>query len=243
VRRRQFQKPKIRNVQGYWIAQFRDLEGAKRKVSLGPVRKVGKYDAEKALEDILRPLNAKAGVPVQRDWTFGKFVSDIYLPWYRAKWKASTAQCNAERVAYHLVSRFEERKLSSLIDLELQCMLEEKAGAGLSYSVVAHLRWDLRQILRLAVSKGALDRNPAEELFVPSGAPRPETRSLTLDEVTTFFSVLELRERVIGGLAILAGMRPGEILALKRSSLVGGGFVSIQQRIYRGQIDCACPLS
>jgi integrase len=224
-------------VGGYWITQFRDLNGVKRKVSLGPVKKVSKYDAEKELEGILRPINAKAGVPVSRDAKFGEFTTDVYLKWYMGKWKSSTARSNEERIRFHLLPLFGARRLSSLTDLEMQSMLEDKAKAGLSYSVVAHLRWDLRQILGLAVSKGALDRNPAEELFVPSNAARPERRRMSLDEVQQFFSVLDLRERVIGGLAVLAGMRPGEILALRKTSLQEGGFASIQHRIYRGELD------
>ena len=127
--------------------------------------------------------------------------------------------------------------IRSLTDLELQAMLDGKARGGLSHSVVAHLRWDLRQILRMAVSKGAADRNAAEQLFIPKSAPRSETRRMTVEEVKLFFSVLDLRERAVGGLAILAGLRPGEILALRRSSLVDGGFADIQQRIYRSELD------
>ena len=96
-------------------------------------------------------------------------------------------------------------------------MLEEKAAAGLSYSEVAHLRWDMRQIFRMAVSEALMGRNPADLSFVPPEAPRPDKVYLTADEVRVFFSVLEQRERVIGGLAILAGLRPGEIFGLTRN--------------------------
>jgi integrase len=59
---------------------------------------------------------------------------------------------------------------------------------------------------------------------------------MSLDEVRQFFAVLDLRERVIGGLAVLAGMRPGEIFALTRSR-TESEFANIQQRVYRGEID------
>jgi integrase len=88
----------------------------------------------------------------------------------------------------------------------------------------------------MAVAEGYLQRNPAELLFVPREAKRYPKPRLTLDQVNLLFSVLELRERVIAGFAILAGMRPGEIFALRRSH-VGEGYVDIQQGIYRGVID------
>ena len=58
---------------------------------------------------------------------------------------------------------------------------------------------------------------------------------MTFDQVRIFFSVLMLRERVIGGLGILAGMRPGEIFGLTRGK-VENQYADIAQRVYRGEI-------
>jgi integrase len=140
---------------------------------------------------------------------------------------------------HHLLTVFEERPLGNFAGgrgrSELQQYLDGKANAGLSYSTVAHLRWDLRQIFRMAVSEGYIERNPAELLFIPKEATRAETRRMTLEEVRRFFAVLDLRERAIGGLAVLAGLRPGEIFALTRSR-AEANYASIQQRVYRGEI-------
>jgi integrase len=235
MRRRRFQKPKIKNVGGYWIAQFRDIDGTKRRTSLGPVSKVKKYDAEKKLATILEPINTRLAEP-SPNCTFGQFINQVYLPFYKRKWKPSTAASNQDRLRFHLTGPFEDRALSSFTRDDLQAVLDEKAAGGLSYSVVAHLRWDLRQIFRMAVSEGYLQRNPAELLFIPREAPRPHVPSMTFDQVRLFFSVLGIREKVIGGLAILAGMRPGEIFALRRSVLETSS-ADIVQRVYRGKLD------
>jgi len=50
------------------------------------------------------------------------------------------------------------------------------------------------------------------------------------------FSVLDIRERLIAGFAILAGRRPGEIFALRCGHVVDG-YADIRQRLYRGEID------
>ena len=234
MRRRRFQKPKIKNKEGYWIAQFRDLAGIKRKVSLGPVAKTKKYDAEKKLEQILEPING-ALVDVSPACPLGQFLKQVYLPFYRRKWKSSTAASNEDRFQHHL-SEFEERPMNNISRDDLQGFLDRKAAAKLSYSVVAHLRWDLRQIFRMAVSEGYLPRNPAELLFIPREARRPDVPSMDFEQVKLFFSVLDLRERVVGGLAIMAGMRPGEIFALRRAGLEVG-YVDISQRVYRGRFD------
>jgi len=108
---------------------------------------------------------------------------------------------------------------------------------GLSYShTVAHLRWDLKQVFDLALSDGYVTRNPATKLLVPRHARRPVHRILNVEEVKTIFSLLDLRERLIAGLAIIAGLRPGEILGLVWRHL-DEGRIEIQQRLYRGRID------
>jgi len=233
MRGRRYQKPKIKNKGGYWIAQYRDLDGRKRKVSLGPVAKTKKFDAEKKLARILEPINTSVLDPYD-DWKFGPFLRQVFLPVYKRKWKESTTLCNLDRFGHHLLPVFGERSMRSIVRQELQEYLDAKAAKGLSYSVVAHLRWDLRQIFRLAVAEGILQRNPAEMLFVPAEASRPEKKVLSLDQVRLLFAVLDLRERVMAGLALIAGMRPGEIFALKRAS-VDKGRADIQQRIYRGR--------
>lgn len=54
----------------------------------------------------------------------------------------------------------------------------------------------------------------------------------------TYISALELRESVIAHLAIFAGMRPGEFLAVQRRHIsVDCRKARIEQRLYRGDID------
>jgi hypothetical protein len=57
----------------------------------------------------------------------------------------------------------------------LQHYLEQKAARGHSFSLVDHLRWDLRAIFRLAGQDRLLGSNPAEILFTP--------RTLTPDPI------------------------------------------------------------
>ena len=64
--------------------------------------------------------------------------------------------------------------------MELQEFLEQKANAGPSYSIVARLRWDLRQIFRLAVAEASLLKSPEETLFIPWNAPQPVRRVMNL---------------------------------------------------------------
>jgi integrase len=232
--RRRYQEGSLKKVDGKWIAQWWE-DGHRRKRTLGSVSSVPKARARSELDAILAPINSRADAPSPtKKW--GEFVTSIYLPFYKRKWKRSTANTNEDRLRVHLVPVYGERTLGSFSRDELQTMLDEKAKAGLSYSVVAHLRWDLRQIFRMAVSEGYILRNPAELLFIPRDAPRPEHTAMSLEEVQRCFAALEQRERLILKFAILAGLRPGEIFGLKWAHL-SDTHVHVRQRVYRGEID------
>ena len=59
---------------------------------------------------------------------------------------------------------------------------------------------------------------------------------MNLAEVKKLFSLLEQRERLIVKLAVLTGMRPGEIFGLTWGRLQDE-HAEIRQRVYRGEVD------
>jgi integrase len=59
---------------------------------------------------------------------------------------------------------------------------------------------------------------------------------MTIKEVQICFGALDQRERLIAKLAILAGMRPGEIFALTWGRLTAT-YADIRQRVHRRKID------
>jgi hypothetical protein len=205
--RRRYQKGTVKKIKGQWIAQWREGE-KKRKRVLGFASKMTKSEADTKLAEIVAPINARSQ-DATPDIAFGLFVNTVYLPFFHRKWKRSTIMSNDDRVKRYLVAEFEKRSLGSFCRDHLQDFLDRRAADGLSYSTVAHLRWDMRQIFKMAVAEGFLMRNPAELLFVPRECPRPSTRDMSPEQVSLLFSVLELRELLIATLAVIAGMRPG----------------------------------
>ena len=170
-------------------------------------------EAQRVLAKILGPINSgRSSDPACL--TFEEFVSNVFLPFYRVKWKRSTAMTNEQRIKLYLTPVFGTRTLDSFSRSrnELQAFLNKKAADGFSCSIVSHLRWEMRQIFRMAVTEGYLDRNPAELLFIPRAAKRPEHRVMTKEEVKRLFEALDTRGRLIAKLAILAGMRTGKSL-------------------------------
>src|SRR5258708_1317141 len=233
MRKSRYQSGSVKKQKGRWIGMFY-ADGGRKSRSLGLAKDMSKSDARAAVNRIVAEVKARRDQ--NRVWQFGEFVTEVYFPYYSRKWKHSTRENNVNRVSVHLVASFGDRELSSLKRDELQDLLDEKANGGLSFSVVDHLRWDVKQVFDMAVAEGHVVRNPALLLFTPRDAAKPERRVMSMKEVHTYFAVLQHRERLIAKLAVLAGMRPGEIFALKWGRLTAT-YADIRQRVYRGTID------
>jgi len=222
----------VRKQRGRWLGTWY-AEGQRKSKVLGFIKDMTKGKAREEVARIVAEERARRDT--DRAWKFGEFIEQVYFPYYRRKWKASsTAINNVSRVRFHLMV-FKDRGLKSFRRDELQDLLDQKAGS-LSFSVVDHLRWDLKQIFDMAVAEGQVQRNPALLLFTPTNAAKPVRRAMNNQEVQLCFSVLGERERLIAQLAILAGMRPGEIFALTWGRLTST-YADIRQRVYRGALD------
>jgi integrase len=134
-----------------------------------------------------------------------------------------------------LLAAFESFELVDLTRDRLQTFLDQKARS-LSRSVVSHLRWDLNAIFKMAADDAIIQGNPAGSLVTPKDAKIRTKRTMTKEQVRLALSALDLRERIIFLLAVLVGMRPGEILAL-RWSRVDSEVIEVAQRVYRGLPD------
>jgi hypothetical protein len=189
-----------------WVLLYRD--GKTRKyATLGQYSKISKTQAEAKRDELVAAANARNVSAPDSRITFGEFLAGVALPFLRGKWKRSTAATTENRIQHHLNSEFGERRLTELGLKELQSFLNRKAET-LSRSVVAHLRWDLRSIFRLALAEGYADRDPTAALFTPREAAPSPSPSMSKEEVETYINALEPRERVIAQLAIICGMHP-----------------------------------
>jgi hypothetical protein len=98
--RRRFQNGNLFKRGRSWVGQWRE-DGHRRKRILDLIGKMTKAEAQVELAKILAPLNSRE-MPPSQSWQLGSFVEGVYLPFYRGKWKRSTAMTNEDRldVAY-----------------------------------------------------------------------------------------------------------------------------------------------
>ena len=238
MRRKRFQRGCVRKVKHgrrwVWIGKYRE-DGIGRTKVLGHCAELTEGGAWAKLQEYLLPLNERAGQRHALPTNFRAYVLNVYLPQRRKKWKDSTDQTTTERIQTHLLKAFEDFELTDLSRDRLQMFLDQKARS-LSRSVVSHLRWDLNAIFKMAADDAIIEGNPAGSLVTPKEAKTRTKRVMTKEQVRLALSVLDLRERVIFLLAVLVGMRPGEILAL-RWGKVDPQMIEIAQRVYRGLPD------
>ena len=137
-RRFRFQNGNLFKRGKSWVVQWWE-DGHRRKRTLGRVNQMTKTEAQAELSAILTPLNSRE-VPPSKSWLYADFTERIYLPFYRRKWKRSTAMTNEDRMKNHLVSEFGSLTLGSFNREQLQDFLDRKGATGLSFSVVDHPR-------------------------------------------------------------------------------------------------------
>ncbi len=235
MRRKRFQKGSLQarkhGRHRVWVAFWWE-DGSRRSRVLGLCSKMSKGEAEAAMAAILQPINEGTVRGLMPVYTFGHFVENVYLPHGRRGWKESTAGTSEQIIRKHLLPEFANDLLHTIRRDQLQDFLDRKA-AELSFSVVAHLRWFLNGIFKLASSDSIISGNPAAELKIPKKCqPGRAMRPLTEEEVHTYLEAFGLREKLIARLAIFEGMRPGEILALRWKS-VAGGIIRVAERVYK----------
>lgn len=241
MKRRRFQKGSLQlrkhGNRRVWVVLYYDDRGERKYSTLGWASEMNKGAADEKRQEFMREINGgDRTVGPTRPATVKEFLEQVYLPFYRGKWKESTAGTSENRIQHHIVNELGSQRLENLALVSLQKFLDQKAEAGLSHSIVDHLRWDLTSMLDMAVSARILRVNPATALYTPKAAKKGVGRVMSGKEVEQALDAVQFREKVILQLAIFAGARPGELLAVQRKHVVKDATViEIHRRVYRGK--------
>ena len=195
-----------------------------------------------------REANAKAD-----DWldkgvkTRRKTVADVW-PEYLAQRQLTTSESNwkpmESRWRTWISPNLGRKKLESLNDQDLQHVLDLACAGGLSKKTLQNLYADLTGLLKFARRCGYTSYHP-EDLSIPGSARCKERRILQPDGLSI---LMRSDETVLRGkpvqdpfihyyrLAVLTGMRPGELLGLEWGDLHGTVLRLCRARNVHGQI-------
>ena len=92
-------------------------------------------------------------------------------------------------------------------------------------------------MFEMAVSEKVIAVNPTTALYTPKTTRRSESQSMSAQQVELALGAVDFREKVILRLAVFAGMRPGELLAIQREHVKpDASVIEIRRRVYRGEV-------
>jgi len=197
---------------GGWCAQYTvyTSEGRKRRTLYGRTRQQVAAKLSKALADRESGLTFDAG-----SLTVGEYLDR----WLSHSVQDSVRQKTYERyesiVRVHLSPALGRIKLKTLTPEHVRSLYREKLDSGLAPRSVLHIHRTLSKALKQATDDGLIPRNAAASVKPPQ--PRSEEiQPLSRDQVQTFLDTVRGdRMEALYVLAVTAGLRQGELLALK----------------------------
>jgi integrase len=106
------------------------------------------------------------------------------------------------------------KRLADLQRRDVQRLADELLGEGLDPSTVRNTLMPLRVIFRRAIEDGELAVNPTSHLRLPAVKGRRE-RIASPEEAQRLLAALPERDRAVWATALYAGLRRGELMALR----------------------------
>ena len=124
---------------------------------------------------------------------------------------------NYERtLRLHALPRLGARKVADVRRSDVQDLVDHLVAQGLEPTTVQCAILPLRAIYRRAVDRGDLAVNPTSGIAVPKvRRARDRIRIPSLEHARKLLDALELRDRALYGTALYAGLRLGELQALR----------------------------
>src|SRR5262249_42624967 len=75
---------------------------SKKYHTIGRYSKMTKSEAQEKQTEFMNEVNARVASAPDPDMSFGSFLHGVALPFYRSKWKRSTASTTEDRMTHHL---------------------------------------------------------------------------------------------------------------------------------------------
>jgi len=234
-----FQRGKERRS---WIGRYREdviaEDGTRRRrarsVVLGPVREVSKRQAQRKLSEFLAAINQGTHKP-EVMLTFERFVLERFEPNILPTLRFSTARLYRHLNRRHLVPFFGRMRMSEIGAADVQMFLTG-VSKRVSPRTVLSLRNRLSKIFGVAVLWGYVQRNPVKGVQVPALTDVKKRNTLTPEQFWALYKELPESYRTMVLLAVLSGMRCGEIFGLRwRYVDFEDGVVVVAETVYQGR--------
>jgi len=226
-----------------WVARWREgviqpdgtVQRILRSEALGLVSEIpSRRQARVLLQDLLAALNSGQR-RAQATMSFRAFVTDHFEPVALPTLKPATREIYSFLLRKHLLPRFRDCRLCDITRAEVQPFLIGKLKDGYAWETTHHLRSLLSKIMGTAVEWNFLSDNRVRGTKMPERSLKRPHRFFSLDEVRRLIAASDEPVRTIVLLAVMTGLRIGEILALRWGRInLAAGTLRVEETCYKG---------
>jgi integrase len=221
MRYKELPKVKIRHnrdgSKSWWAEWFEPGKPRKhRSIVLGNARSLTKQAAKERLQDALEDT-----APTSTTWTVKRYVSEVWLPTRLKRWARKTVNAMTSVTSTHVIPGIGDMLLGDVRKFHLEAWLGSMATAGYGRDTGQMALTISRSIFDDALENDLIAKNPARKVVLPTMRPTRETVPYTLDEVRLLTATPGAAGLILRVL-LFCGLRPGEVLALRRNDLQGG---------------------
>ncbi len=208
----------------------------------GTTRRVLRYEAlgdvtrHEAANVLAQKVAATSGSrrPARSRVTFRTLAEEwqaSVLPMY----KHSTQKHRRFMLKKHLLPRFGDIPLCAITRQEIQAYVAHLTREEYAPKSIDHIHDVLSAVLRTGVKWGHLLDNPARGVDLPMLRTVRPKWVLTTDQATALLGTLPLLAKTMVGLAVLSGLRRGELFALRWKDIDGQArMLTVRESVYDG---------
>jgi integrase len=185
-----------------------------RAETVGLVRNITRQIARSVLNQRLEAENHNQRRP-QAIRPFAEFVREEWRPNAALAVKKSTMKFYNFQLEKHILPVFGSCSLSEVNRAQIESLLSKLRQKGHASGTLRGVRTTFSTVLQSAVDRGYLDGNAAHGIRIRTTGVKPEARFYTPAQVRMLLIELSEPCRTVVTVAVLTGMRIGEILALR----------------------------
>jgi excisionase family DNA binding protein len=205
-----------------WVLRWREdvmrPDGSVRRIqraeTLGPVSKITQQQARAFLQERVVALNQSGNRP-QVTMPLEEFVRVEWLPSAALALKKSSVKFYNLQLGRHILPAFGSSTICEINRVQIEALLSGLKQKGHANGMLRGVRSTFSTVFQAAVRRGYLDKNPAHGIRIRATAPQIERRFYFPAQIRQLLPELTKPCSTVVQLAVLTGLRIGEILALR----------------------------
>jgi integrase len=193
-----------------------------RAETIGPVSQINKQQALEILQSRVSSASQEQRRP-KATITFSEFVRTEWKPNAELALRKSSMRIYSFNLEKHILPMVGDLPIRDLGVAHIEACLSKLKQKGHATSTLRSVRATFSTVLQSAVKRGHVEKNRAHGVCIREADSKRERRFYSLEQVRSLLNELPEPCASVVSVAVLTGMRIGEILALrwKRIDLLG----------------------